>query len=86
MTNERTAYSDSLDFSEQLSYIKHFHPGYGLFSMNFQRLKHIMNLFKITEKENMTSAECQHDISKSTHPLTGQTDKWVPPVIESGLT
>ena len=39
MTDERTAYSDSLDFSEQLSYRKHFHPSYGLFSMIFKRFK-----------------------------------------------
>ena len=38
VTDERTAYSDSLDFSEQLSYRKHFHPSYGLKDMNFQSL------------------------------------------------
>ena len=51
MTDERTAYSDSLDFSEQLSYRKHFHPSYGLFSINFLSFKHILELFILTEKE-----------------------------------
>ena len=46
----RTAYSDSSRRSEQLSYRKHFHPSYGLFSMNFQRSKHFQDLFKLTEK------------------------------------
>ena len=51
MTDERTAYSDSLDFSEQLSYRKHFHPSYRLFYMNFLSFKHILELFILTEKE-----------------------------------
>ena len=51
MTDEQTAYSDSLDFSKQLSYRKHFHPRYGLFSMIIQRLKHFLELFKIIEKK-----------------------------------
>ena len=38
MTDERTTYSDSLDFSEQLSYRKHFHPSYGLFSIKFLKI------------------------------------------------
>ena len=45
MTDERTAYSDSLDFSEQLSYRKHFHPSYGLKDMNFQSLFEFLELF-----------------------------------------
>ena len=51
MTDERTAYSDSLDFSEQLSYRKHFHPSYGLFSINFQSLNNFLDLFILTEME-----------------------------------
>ena len=39
MTGEWTAYSDSWDFSEQLSYRKKFHPSYGLISMNFLKIK-----------------------------------------------
>ena len=39
MVDERAAYPGSPDFSEQLSYRKHFHLIYGLISMNFQRLK-----------------------------------------------
>ena len=50
MTDERTAYSDSLDFSEQLSYRKHFHLIYGLISMNFQSFKHFLKLNKLTER------------------------------------
>ena len=56
--DERTAYPDSSRRSEQLSYRKHFHPSYGLFSMNFQRLNHFLELIKLTEKNyyvNMTS-------------------------------
>ena len=45
MTDERTAYSDSLDFSEQLSYRKHFHRSYGLKDMNFQSLFEFLELF-----------------------------------------
>ena len=51
MTDERTVYPDSLDFSEQLSYRKHFHPGYGLFSKNFRSFNNIMELFILIEKE-----------------------------------
>ena len=51
MTDERTMYSDSLDFSEQLSYRKHFHPSYGLFFMDFLSFKHILELFILTEME-----------------------------------
>ena len=32
---ERAAYSDSSRRSEQLSCTKYFHPGYGLFCINF---------------------------------------------------
>ena len=51
MTDERTTYSDSLDFSEQLSYRKHFHPSYGLFFMDFLSFKRILELFTFTEME-----------------------------------
>ena len=47
--DERTAYSDSSRRSEQLSYRKHFHPSYGLFSMNFQSLNNILDLLILTE-------------------------------------
>ena len=86
MTDERTAYSDLLDFSEQLSCRKLFHPSYGLISTNFQRSKHFMKFIKIKRNGIMMSAECQHDISRSTDPLTGQTDQWVLHVIDRGLT
>ena len=51
MIDERTAYSDSLDFSEQLSYRIHFHPSYRLFYMDFLSFKHILELFILTEME-----------------------------------
>ena len=45
VVDERTAYSDSSRRSEQLSYRKHFHPGYGLKDMNFQSLFEFLELF-----------------------------------------
>ena len=51
MIDERTVYLDSLDFSEQLSYRKHFHASYGLFYMIFERFNNIMELFILIEKE-----------------------------------
>ena len=51
MTDDRTAYSDSLDFSEQLSYRKHLHPSYRLFYMIFESFNNILELFILTEKE-----------------------------------
>ena len=41
--------------SEQLSCIKFFQPSYDLFSMNFQRLNHFLELFKLIERGIMTS-------------------------------
>ena len=57
MTDERTTYSDSLDFSEQLSYRKHFHRSYGLITMIFASLKHILELNKLSEKEHTITVE-----------------------------
>ena len=51
VADKRAVYSDSSRRSEQLSCRKHFHPSYGLFSMNFQRLNHFLDLFKLTEME-----------------------------------
>ena len=52
----------------------------------FFKIKVFSEIININRKGIMTSAGCQHDISRSTDPLTGQTDQWVPPVIDSGLT
>ena len=51
MTDERIVYSDSLDFSEQLSYRKHFYPSYGLKDKNFQRLFEFLELFELSKNE-----------------------------------
>jgi hypothetical protein len=41
-TDEWMAYSCSLDFSDQFSYIKHFIPSYSLRDMIFARFKHFL--------------------------------------------
>ena len=47
MADERAAYSDSSRRSEQLSCIKFFHPGYGLFYIDFQSFNHFFEFILI---------------------------------------
>ena len=57
MIDERTAYSDSLYCSEQLSYIKFFDPSYGLFYMIFFKdLNTIPKLLLIKKKVKLLCA------------------------------
>ena len=51
MADEPTAYPDSSDFSEQLSYINYVHLTYGLFSMIFQSLKDFLEFWNIPKFE-----------------------------------